>query len=114
MLAKFLFEQRGHHRITIDPATANEQAIRSYAKLGFWPVGVMSQHGCSGKADARPAQTAPAATAARSGLAVAAHAVVHRSQTHALRLAIPDAGWRVIRAARRPSRRRGIELTVMA
>ena len=46
-LARFLFEQRGHHRITIDPA-ASEQAIRSYAKLGFQPVGVMRQHGRSG------------------------------------------------------------------
>jgi len=48
LLAKFLSEQHGHHRITIDPAAANEQAIRSYTKLGFWPVGVMRQHGRSG------------------------------------------------------------------
>jgi aminoglycoside 6'-N-acetyltransferase len=32
---------RGHHRFTIDPAVANERAIRSYAALGFRPVGVM-------------------------------------------------------------------------
>ncbi len=44
LLAKYLFEQRGHHRITIDPAAANEQAIRSYAKVGFRPVGVMRQY----------------------------------------------------------------------
>ena len=41
LLARFLFEQRGHHRITIDPAAANEPAIRCYAKVGFRPVGVM-------------------------------------------------------------------------
>jgi aminoglycoside 6'-N-acetyltransferase len=44
MLARFLFEQRGHHRITIDPAAANVQAIRSYTKVGFRPVGVMRQY----------------------------------------------------------------------
>ena len=32
---------RGHHRFTIDPALANERAIRSYAAVGFRPVGVM-------------------------------------------------------------------------
>jgi aminoglycoside 6'-N-acetyltransferase len=44
LLARFLFEQRGHHRITIDPAAANDQAIRSYAKVGFRRVGVMRQY----------------------------------------------------------------------
>jgi aminoglycoside 6'-N-acetyltransferase len=44
LLAGFLFEQRGHHRITIDPAAANHQAIRCYAKVGFRPVGVMRQY----------------------------------------------------------------------
>ena len=29
LAARHLFEQRGHHRITIDPAAANERAIRS-------------------------------------------------------------------------------------
>ena len=46
-VARFLFEQRGDHRITVDPA-AKEQAIRSYAKLGSQPVGVMRQYGWSG------------------------------------------------------------------
>jgi aminoglycoside 6'-N-acetyltransferase len=32
---------QGHHRFTIDPAVANERAIRAYAKLGFRSVGVM-------------------------------------------------------------------------
>jgi aminoglycoside 6'-N-acetyltransferase len=35
-----LFE-RGHHRITIDPAVSNEAAIRAYEKVGFTRVGVM-------------------------------------------------------------------------
>jgi len=44
LLAGFLFERRGHHRITIDPAAANDQAISSYAKVGFRAVGVMRQY----------------------------------------------------------------------
>jgi aminoglycoside 6'-N-acetyltransferase len=44
LLARYLFDQRGHHRITIDPAAANRQAIRSYTKVGFRPVGVMRQY----------------------------------------------------------------------
>ncbi len=35
------FISRGHHRFTIDPAADNERAIRSYAALGFKPVGVL-------------------------------------------------------------------------
>ena len=44
LLARYLFERRGHHRITIDPAAANEQAIRSYTQVGFRPVGVLRQY----------------------------------------------------------------------
>lgn len=36
-----LVAERGHHRVTIDPATANAAAIRSYEKAGFRPVGTM-------------------------------------------------------------------------
>jgi aminoglycoside 6'-N-acetyltransferase len=36
-----LVSERGHHRITIDPAAANEAAIRVYEKAGFRRVGVM-------------------------------------------------------------------------
>ncbi len=36
-----LVDERGHHRITIDPATANAVAIRAYEKAGFRAVGVM-------------------------------------------------------------------------
>jgi aminoglycoside 6'-N-acetyltransferase len=40
-LARHLFGARGHHRLTIDPAVANERAIAVYRKVGFQPVGVM-------------------------------------------------------------------------
>jgi aminoglycoside 6'-N-acetyltransferase len=44
LLARFLFEQRGHHRLIIDPAAANDRAIRCYTRVGFRPVGVMRQY----------------------------------------------------------------------
>ena len=44
VLARHLFEERGHHRLTIDPAAANTRAIRAYEKVGFRPVGVMRQY----------------------------------------------------------------------
>lgn len=44
LVARFLFERRGHHRITIDPAAANQRAIRCYQKAGFRPVGVVRQY----------------------------------------------------------------------
>ena len=40
-LIDYLIGQRGHHRITVDPAAANARAIRVYERLGFAPVGVM-------------------------------------------------------------------------
>jgi aminoglycoside 6'-N-acetyltransferase len=43
-LVRHLVEDRGHHRITIDPAVANAAAIRSYEKAGFRPVGVMRSY----------------------------------------------------------------------
>jgi aminoglycoside 6'-N-acetyltransferase len=43
-LARWLFEERGHHRITIDPAVANERAIRSYERVGFKRVGVLRRY----------------------------------------------------------------------
>jgi aminoglycoside 6'-N-acetyltransferase len=42
-IARLLIDEHGHHRITIDPATKNTAAIRSYEKVGFKPVGVMRQ-----------------------------------------------------------------------
>lgn len=40
-VVRHLIEERGHHRITIDPAAANGAAIRAYEKVGFRRVGVM-------------------------------------------------------------------------
>jgi len=43
-LARHLFEARGHHRITIDPAATNERAIRVYERVGFKRVGIMRNY----------------------------------------------------------------------
>jgi aminoglycoside 6'-N-acetyltransferase len=43
-VARWLFEARRHHRLTIDPAAANARAIRTYEKVGFRPVGVMRRY----------------------------------------------------------------------
>jgi aminoglycoside 6'-N-acetyltransferase len=43
-VARWLFDERGHHRLTIDPAAANARAIRTYEKVGFRPVGVMRRY----------------------------------------------------------------------
>lgn len=40
-VCRWLFEERGHHRLVIDPARANERAIHCYESVGFRPVGVM-------------------------------------------------------------------------
>jgi aminoglycoside 6'-N-acetyltransferase len=40
-VVRHLRDERGHHRITIDPAVTNVAAIRAYRKAGFEPVGVM-------------------------------------------------------------------------
>jgi aminoglycoside 6'-N-acetyltransferase len=44
VLARHLIEERGHHRLTIDPAADNIAAIRAYEKVGFRPVGVMRSY----------------------------------------------------------------------
>jgi aminoglycoside 6'-N-acetyltransferase len=44
-LAIEYFAAKGHHRFTIDPAVDNERAIRSYAAVGFKPVGVLRSYG---------------------------------------------------------------------
>jgi aminoglycoside 6'-N-acetyltransferase len=41
---RHLTEERGHHRVTIDPAAANTAAIRAYEKAGFVRVGVMRRY----------------------------------------------------------------------
>jgi aminoglycoside 6'-N-acetyltransferase len=40
-LIRHLFDERGHHRVTIDPAAHNERAIRAYERVGFKAVGIM-------------------------------------------------------------------------
>ena len=44
ILAAHLIDDRGHHRITIDPAADNAPAIACYAAVGFRPVGIMRQY----------------------------------------------------------------------
>jgi aminoglycoside 6'-N-acetyltransferase len=43
-LARWLIDERGHHRLTIDPALANEPAIRAYQAVGFRRVGVLRKY----------------------------------------------------------------------
>ena len=43
-LGRHLIEDRGHHRLVIDPAVDNAAAIRCYAKVGFRTVGVMRRY----------------------------------------------------------------------
>ncbi|HJV08042.1 MAG TPA: GNAT family protein [Acidimicrobiales bacterium] len=43
-LARHLFDDLGHHRITIDPALSNVRAIASYRKVGFRDIGVMRRY----------------------------------------------------------------------
>ena len=44
LAAWYLFEVRGHHRLTIDPAAENLRAIHGYERVGFRPVGIMRQY----------------------------------------------------------------------
>jgi aminoglycoside 6'-N-acetyltransferase len=41
LVVDLLLRERGHHRITIDPAAENAAAVRCYSKAGFKPVGIM-------------------------------------------------------------------------
>jgi aminoglycoside 6'-N-acetyltransferase len=43
-IARHLVDDRGHHRLTIDPAAHNVRAIRAYEKVGFRPVGVLREY----------------------------------------------------------------------
>jgi aminoglycoside 6'-N-acetyltransferase len=43
-VVRHLIHERGHHRVTIDPATGNSTAIRAYEKVGFRRVGVMRRY----------------------------------------------------------------------
>ena len=44
VLARFLIGERGHHRLIIDPAAHNTNAIRAYERVGFQAVGVMRKY----------------------------------------------------------------------
>ena len=44
MLATYLIKERGHHRLTIDPAAHNTRAIKAYRSVGFRPVGIMRKY----------------------------------------------------------------------
>lgn len=41
LAARWAFDVRGHHRLTIDPSAGNERAIAVYTSVGFKSVGVM-------------------------------------------------------------------------
>ncbi|HEY6566284.1 MAG TPA: GNAT family protein [Actinomycetota bacterium] len=43
-LARYLFVERGHHRLSIDPAADNLAAIAAYERVGFRPIGVMRDY----------------------------------------------------------------------
>ncbi len=43
-LARHLVHERGHHRLTIDPAADNLPAIACYKKVGFRPVGILRKY----------------------------------------------------------------------
>ena len=43
-LARYLFDERGHHAVDIDPHVENARAIRAYEKIGFKPVGVRRRY----------------------------------------------------------------------
>ncbi|MEE4274710.1 MAG: GNAT family protein [Thermoleophilia bacterium] len=43
-LIAWLIDARGHHRLMVDPATANARAIHVYRRLGFRPVGVLRRY----------------------------------------------------------------------
>src|SRR5918992_374725 len=43
-MARHLVDDRGHHRLVIDPAADNDRAIRCYQKVGFRPVGILREY----------------------------------------------------------------------
>lgn len=43
-LLAWLFDKRGHHRLTVDPAAENARAVHVYEKLGFRRVGVLRRY----------------------------------------------------------------------
>ena len=47
-MVRHLIDDRGHRRLTIDPAAHNERAIRCYEKAGFKRVGVLREYWLDG------------------------------------------------------------------
>ena len=43
-MARYLIDSLGHHRLVMDPAADNAAAIRTYAAVGFRPVGIMRDY----------------------------------------------------------------------
>ncbi len=43
-LISWLIDERGYHRVTIDPAADNDAAIACYASVGFRSVGLLRQY----------------------------------------------------------------------
>ena len=43
-LARYLIDEAGHHRLVIDPAAHNLNAIKAYEHVGFKPVGLMRKY----------------------------------------------------------------------
>jgi aminoglycoside 6'-N-acetyltransferase len=43
-MERHLIEDRGHHRLTIDPAAQNGRAIRCYEQAGFKRVGRLREY----------------------------------------------------------------------
>jgi aminoglycoside 6'-N-acetyltransferase len=43
-MVRHLIDDRGHRRLTIDPAAHNERAIRCYEKAGFRRVGILREY----------------------------------------------------------------------
>lgn len=44
VICTYLIDERGFHRLVIDPEAANEVAIASYSKVGFRRVGVLRRY----------------------------------------------------------------------
>jgi aminoglycoside 6'-N-acetyltransferase len=40
-LGRYLLEERGHHRLVIDPAASNMRAVKVYERIGFKRVGIL-------------------------------------------------------------------------
>ncbi len=68
-LIAWLFDARGHHRLTVDPAAANARAIHVYEKLGFRPVGMLRLRTRRRRRVARRAAHGAARRGVRAGVA---------------------------------------------